>query len=101
MRSGWLLLTAVALIPSSILLGTAREDPGMDAPDVLVVGAGISGLSAALVEEEQTGFAHFERVYRVVLAEDFNCGECHAELSPFDSKTHQIDRMAQRDTETR
>ena len=30
-----------------------------------------------------------------MIAEDFNCGQCHAELSPFEFETHRIHRMAQ------
>ena len=48
-----------------------------------------------LVENPRSGYAHFERVHRVVIAEERNCGTCHRELSPFDASAHVIDRQLQ------
>ena len=48
-----------------------------------------------LVENPRSGYAHFERVHRVVIAEERNCGECHQELSPFHASAHVIDLQLQ------
>ena len=48
-----------------------------------------------LVENPRSGYAHFERVHRAVIAEERNCGACHQELSPFDAPDHVIDRQLQ------
>ena len=51
----------------------------------------------ALVGEAREGYGHFERVHGEVLERGLDCGLCHAELTPFDSQSHAIDRMAQID----
>ena len=48
-----------------------------------------------LVSNPRSGYAHFERVHRMVIAEQRNCGACHQELSPFDASDHVIDRQLQ------
>ena len=48
-----------------------------------------------LVENPRSGYAHFERVHRVVIDEQRNCGACHQELSPFVASAHVIDRQLQ------
>ena len=48
-----------------------------------------------LVATPRPGYAHFDRVHRVVMAEQRNCGACHQELSPFDASNHVIDRQLQ------
>lgn len=48
-----------------------------------------------LVSNTRSGYAHFERVHRIVIAEQRNCGACHQELSPFDASDHVIDRQLQ------
>ena len=48
-----------------------------------------------LVSEARPGYSHFERVHRVVMGEQQNCGACHAELIPFEPLAHAIDRFAQ------
>ena len=48
-----------------------------------------------LVSNPRSGYAHFERVHRIVIAEQRNCGGCHQELSPFDASNHVIDRQLQ------
>ncbi len=44
---------------------------------------------------EREGYAHFERVHRIVLDEQRNCTTCHAEMVPFNASSHRIDRFAQ------
>jgi flavocytochrome c len=42
------------------------------------------------------GYWHFEKVHRVVLARQFDCMKCHAELGPtYEPSTHHIDRVQQ------
>ena len=50
---------------------------------------------AELTAESRPGYSHFERVHRVVIAEELNCGTCHQGLGPFDPAAHATDRMAQ------
>ena len=47
------------------------------------------------VSQSRPGYGHFERVHRIVLSEQGNCGTCHAELAPYDPLAHEIDRVAQ------
>jgi flavocytochrome c len=49
-----------------------------------------------LVLQSRPGYWHFERVHGVVLARQYDCGKCHAELGTFyDPATHHIDRAQQ------
>lgn len=41
------------------------------------------------------GYRHFELSHRIVMERDLSCQMCHAELSPYRSKAHKIDRLAQ------
>ncbi len=50
-------------------------------------------LPQLLIERE--GYAHFERVHRIVLEEQSNCSGCHQEMIPFNPSLHRIDRIAQ------
>ena len=46
--------------------------------------------------QARPGYWHFERVHNVVLARQYDCGKCHAELGAFyDPATHHIDRAQQ------
>ena len=51
----------------------------------------------ALVGEARDGYGHFERVHGEVLERGLDCGLCHTELTPFDPRSHAIDRIAQID----
>jgi len=46
---------------------------------------------------EREGYAHFERVHRIVVDERIDCRGCHEEMIPFNPLSHQIDRIAQTD----
>jgi flavocytochrome c len=49
-----------------------------------------------LTLQNRPGYWHFERVHRVVLARQYDCGKCHGELGTFyDPATHHIDRLQQ------
>jgi len=49
-----------------------------------------------LVSQTRPGYWHFEKVHSVVLAKQFECSKCHAELgASFDLAKHHIDRLAQ------
>jgi succinate dehydrogenase/fumarate reductase flavoprotein subunit len=49
-----------------------------------------------LVANKREGYWHFERVHAVVLARQYDCSRCHAELGAYyDPSTHRIDRLAQ------
>ncbi len=51
---------------------------------------------SALVSQRREGYWHFEKVHSVVLARNYNCAQCHAELGTFyDVRRHHIDRLAQ------
>ncbi len=45
----------------------------------------------ALVSEARAGYSHFERVHGLVLERGTTCGQCHAEMFPYDVDRHQID----------
>jgi predicted oxidoreductase len=50
----------------------------------------------SLVTKARPGYWHFERVHTVVLARQYDCSRCHAELSTlYDARTHHIDRLTQ------
>jgi uncharacterized protein len=49
-----------------------------------------------LTLQSRPGYWHFERVHRVVLARQYDCGKCHADLGPtYEPATHHIDRAQQ------
>jgi flavocytochrome c len=49
-----------------------------------------------LTLQTRPGYWHFEKVHRVVLARQYDCGRCHAELGTvYDPTTHHIDRTQQ------
>jgi flavocytochrome c len=49
-----------------------------------------------LTLQTRPGYWHFEKVHRVVLARQYDCGKCHAELGTvYDPPTHHIDRVLQ------
>lgn len=51
---------------------------------------------SSLVRERREGYWHFEKVHAVVLARQYDCGRCHAEVGVYyDASTHHIDRLAQ------
>jgi uncharacterized protein len=50
---------------------------------------------SALIAENREGYWHFGRVHTLAMERKFDCGMCHAELTPFKAASHKIDRMAQ------
>ena len=50
---------------------------------------------AGLIEDSRSGYSHFEKVHRVVLERDDDCGRCHYELVPIDLDRHQTDPLVQ------
>jgi hypothetical protein len=49
-----------------------------------------------LTLQERPGYWHFEKVHRVVLARQYDCMKCHADLGPaYEPSTHHIDRAQQ------
>ena len=48
-----------------------------------------------LLATERPGFRHFELVHGVVTERALPCLACHAEMSPFRTSAHKIDRTAQ------
>jgi flavocytochrome c len=49
-----------------------------------------------LTLQTRPGYWHFEKVHRVVLAKQYDCMKCHAELGPtYEPARHHIDRAAQ------
>jgi flavocytochrome c len=49
-----------------------------------------------LVTQSRPGYWHFEKVHGAVLAKEYECAKCHAELSPtYQPVGHRIDRLAQ------
>ena len=49
-----------------------------------------------LVVQKRPGYWHFEKVHTVVLAKQFDCMKCHADLGPaYEPSRHHIDRLAQ------
>ncbi len=49
----------------------------------------------ALVAKPRSGYWHFERSHRVVLARKFDCRQCHAELAGYRPESHRINRLTQ------
>jgi len=50
-----------------------------------------------LVRESRLGYSHFEKAHRLVLEREYNCGQCHTELTPYAAGNHVIDRLGQID----
>lgn len=50
---------------------------------------------AKLVEAKRPGRWHFEHAHKLVLARQWNCVGCHAEMTPFRAASHKIDRELQ------
>lgn len=49
-----------------------------------------------LTLQARPGYWHFEKVHRVVLARQYDCMKCHADLGPrYEPATHHIDRAQQ------
>jgi flavocytochrome c len=49
-----------------------------------------------LTLQARPGYWHFEHVHRVVLARQYDCMKCHADLGPtYEPSTHHIDRAQQ------
>ena len=49
-----------------------------------------------LTLQARPGYWHFEKVHKVVLARQYDCMKCHAELGPtYEPGTHHIDRVQQ------
>jgi len=48
-----------------------------------------------LIATSRPGYWHFERSHRVVKQKAWECHTCHAEMTPFRSGAHQIDRLRQ------
>ena len=49
-----------------------------------------------LIAQPRAGYWHFEKVHGAVVANKFDCVQCHAELTPtFLPETHRINRLAQ------
>ncbi len=48
-----------------------------------------------LTAEPREGYAHFERVHRLVLEANNDCGMCHTEMIPYNPLSHEIDRVRQ------
>jgi flavocytochrome c len=49
-----------------------------------------------LVVQQRPGYWHFEKVHTVVLAKQYDCMRCHADLGPtYEPARHHIDRLAQ------
>ncbi|HXV60966.1 MAG TPA: FAD-dependent oxidoreductase, partial [Vicinamibacteria bacterium] len=44
------------------------------------------------------GYSHFEKVHRIVGERGAICSQCHAEMFPYDSDRHAIDRLSQVET---
>jgi predicted oxidoreductase len=51
-----------------------------------------------LLRSPRPGFYHFERAHAVVVERSLSCLTCHAEMTPFRTGHHKIDRSAQIDT---
>jgi hypothetical protein len=51
-----------------------------------------------LIATPRQGYWHFERVHRIVGESKLTCATCHAEMSPFATSAHKIDRLAQVDS---
>lgn len=50
----------------------------------------------SLTRQQRPGYWHFENVHTAVLANKFDCIQCHAEMSAtYQPEHHRIDRMAQ------
>ena len=50
----------------------------------------------ALTLQTRPGYWHFEKVHRVVLAKQYDCMKCHADLGPtYEPSRHHIDRVQQ------
>ena len=52
----------------------------------------------ALVDKPRSGYWHFERSHRVVLARKYDCRQCHAEFAPYRPASHRINRLTQIDS---
>ena len=68
------------------------------APPSVPVGAACMSCHqlGTLTLQTRPGYWHFEKVHRVVLARQYDCGRCHAELGTvYDPVTHHIDRVQQ------
>lgn len=51
----------------------------------------------ALLSNQRKGYAHFERVHRLVQEREHECETCHSGMNPYDPVRHKIDRFAQVD----
>ena len=47
-----------------------------------------------LVVEPRPGYLHFEKAHTVVLERNFDCVQCHRELSPLALDAVQLDRLS-------
>ena len=84
--------TRALSLPEPIALPAAAERVEIGAADAAACGV-CHSLPQLLNERE--GYAHFERVHRIVFDEQQICTTCHAEMSPFNASSHRIDRFAQ------
>jgi len=46
---------------------------------------------AARIANSRSGYWHFEQVHATVLKKDFDCSECHGEVTPYRKEQHEID----------
>jgi len=80
--------------PPSRLAADSRGSLGVDGTAENAACLRCHNLSA-LVNQNRTGFQHFEYAHQVVLRRNDRCMECHAEFSPVVETAHEFDRRAQ------
>jgi flavocytochrome c len=88
---------AVAELSAKPAPAAAPPAPPPGSPPLPVASACLSCHQlGTLTLQTRPGYWHFEKVHRVVLARQYDCGKCHAELGTFyDPATHHIDRVQQ------